>query len=732
LFALAASTVLVVSVAWAYVTSGGTGTGAAPVGALAAPTGVSGAPSGTDVVVTWTGVTAPGIGPLSYYVTRTPVPGATGVDVCGSPTAPLPSLPTTCTDTGAPAGTSTYEVTALFRTWTATSAPSGDVEVGRPTTTSLGLSASTVPYGAEATVTFSATVSSAAGGVPTGTVTVVAGDATLCSITLPGTACSSGATALGASGTAHEVTASYAGDGAYSGSTAPDAGLTVTPDTTSASVTATPDTVTVGFEDSAVLAATVTTTEGEALPSSESVTIGAGTTSCVAVLAPSAGGGHGTCRIGASSLDVSGTPYAVSASYPGDADLSGSLATAATGLSVVAAPTVTTTSLADATLTETGYLQVLAVDGGSPPVTWSVVGGNLPAGLALDPESGTVSGDVGPDAVTATFTVDALDGSGAVARATLTITVDDAPVITTGSLDPAVAAEAGYTQTLTATGGAPDLTWSIAIGVLPVGLALDPDTGVISGDVAPAATTETFVVAVTDANGIVGSEELTLPVTTAFVQQYTAARASGNHASLTAVLLAPVAAGDTLVLSLAQPCTTSTGTPTASPVTGATWDGAGFTEAVATGCTADGDAELWYLVGTGSATGTSATTVTVTLATAATVPFLDVVEYRGVGRFDPAPGASRAETGSTSSVSPGPATPSSPGELVVTSAFLGRATPSTLSTQLYPFALLNQTSPDEGFGAYLVDPVTSPLTYTFAQSAPAAWSAVIGAFSLAP
>ncbi|NIL95709.1 MAG: hypothetical protein GTO62_00820, partial [Planctomycetales bacterium] len=38
-----------------------------------------------------------------------------------------------------------------------------------------------------------------------------------------------------------------------------------------------------------------------------------------------------------------------------------------------------------------------------------------------------------------------------------------------------------YSQTLAATGGTSPLAWSISVGTLPAGLALDSVTGVISG-----------------------------------------------------------------------------------------------------------------------------------------------------------------------------------------------------------------------------------------------------------
>jgi hypothetical protein len=729
-----APAVLVASVAWAFFTSGGSGSGSAPVARLAAPTAVVGTATGADVAVRWTGIVAPGSGTVGYYVTRTAVPSGTPVAACGSPASPLPAAPTSCTDSPVAAGTSSYAVTAVFRTWTSASAPSDPVVVGRAvSTTSLALSAPNTVYGAEAAVTVTVAVGGDVPFTPTGTVTVTSGGAVLCTLTLPASTCAPAATALAASGVAHTVTASYGGDAEFTGSTAPVRDLLVTPDTTTTTAAAVPGTVTVGYEDTSTLTASVATGNGEDLPATgEQVTIAVGTASCLADLIPGGSGGRGSCTLGASALAPDQTPYAVATTYIGDTDLAGSSSAAAGGLTVAAAPVVTTTAVADATRTQTGYFQILTVDGGSPPMVWSVTAGVLPAGLSLDPASGAISGDVDPAAVTEGFTVRADDRSGAWAEATVTLTVDDAPVITTTSLAPAKGAEAGYSQALAATGGAPPLSWAVTQGALPVGLDLDPSTGIISGNVDPATTSHTFTVSVTDANGVSALRVLTIVVNLPFVQQMTIPRAGGNHSSFAAVLSGPVAAGDTLVLSLAQPCATAAGTPVASPVTGATWDGTDFAVAVATGCTANGDAELWDLVDTGSASGSAATTVTVTLAAPATVPFLSVAEYTGVTGSDTAPAAGSSSSGSSATVDPGPATPSAPGELVVSTGFVNRATLGTLSTQLAPFVLLNQTTPYQGFGSYLVDPATSPRGFTYTQSAPGPWSAAICTFALAP
>ena len=142
--ALAAIVVLlgVVAGAWAYFTSTGTGSASASVSTLVAPTGVTASVSGTAVSVSWTGVTAPTGGAVDgYYVQR--FAGSTPAPACGSSASnPLPATPTSCTDTGnpsgsgVPAGTYTYEVTAVWRSWSAQSVASNSVIVSGPSVTS--------------------------------------------------------------------------------------------------------------------------------------------------------------------------------------------------------------------------------------------------------------------------------------------------------------------------------------------------------------------------------------------------------------------------------------------------------------------------------------------------------------------------------------------------------------------------------------------------------------------
>jgi hypothetical protein len=117
--------------AWAYWTTHGTGSASANVGTLNAPTDVSVPSTASGAVhVTWTDSTlGDGVTPASgYYVTRTKNSDSSTANACGtSPSSLTSSTATSCDDTSVPDGTYHYTVTAVYRTWTATSAASGNV-----------------------------------------------------------------------------------------------------------------------------------------------------------------------------------------------------------------------------------------------------------------------------------------------------------------------------------------------------------------------------------------------------------------------------------------------------------------------------------------------------------------------------------------------------------------------------------------------------------------------------
>ncbi|WP_140395106.1 beta strand repeat-containing protein [Arthrobacter sedimenti] len=105
-------------------TSAGTGTGSATTGFLAAPTSVIVPSTTTGVVpVSWTAPVG-ALTPVTYYVVRS----TNGVRSPACGTTPGSSITTTnCADSPSTAGPHTYTVTAIHRSWTSTSSPSGSV-----------------------------------------------------------------------------------------------------------------------------------------------------------------------------------------------------------------------------------------------------------------------------------------------------------------------------------------------------------------------------------------------------------------------------------------------------------------------------------------------------------------------------------------------------------------------------------------------------------------------------
>jgi hypothetical protein len=166
------------------------------------------------------------------------------------------------------------------------------------------------------------------------------------------------------------------------------------------------------------------------------------------------------------------------------------------------APNITTLILPDGTV-GTAYNQTLAATGGAGTLVWSPISGSLPSNLSLSP-AGVISGT--PTGTgTANFTVQVTDGFSQTDTQALSITIVDVPVppdITTTSagLLPNGIADGltPYSRTLEAIGGTGALKWSILSGALPTGVALDPDTGVISG-LPSVAGTFNFTPQVTDA-----------------------------------------------------------------------------------------------------------------------------------------------------------------------------------------------------------------------------------------
>jgi hypothetical protein len=139
------------------------------------------------------------------------------------------------------------------------------------------------------------------------------------------------------------------------------------------------------------------------------------------------------------------------------------------------------------------YSAALTENGGIAPYTWSFAGGSLPPGLTVNP-SGSVTGTVGDAPGSYTFTAAVTDATGLTTGETLTIDVLAPVSVATTSLPDAVAG-ASYNAPLTATGGTTPYTWSLFEGLLPPGLAVNPN-GSITGTVTASSAGESFPVTI--------------------------------------------------------------------------------------------------------------------------------------------------------------------------------------------------------------------------------------------
>ncbi|MFZ2281454.1 MAG: putative Ig domain-containing protein, partial [Prosthecobacter sp.] len=125
------------------------------------------------------------------------------------------------------------------------------------------------------------------------------------------------------------------------------------------------------------------------------------------------------------------------------------------------------------------YSQTVTASGGSSAYTYAVVSGTLPAGLSLNTSTGVVSGT--PSSQTSgNVTIRATDANGCQGTQAMTFAMGCPAITISTTMLPLGTVGSAYSQTLAATGGSGNYTWSVTSGTLPAGLTLSSG-GVLSG-----------------------------------------------------------------------------------------------------------------------------------------------------------------------------------------------------------------------------------------------------------
>ncbi|MFE9771725.1 beta strand repeat-containing protein [Streptomyces sp. NPDC005931] len=396
--------------------------------------------------------------PVTFTATVSPVaPGA------GTPTGTVTftfgdgSAPQTVPLAGGTATVTHAYTTTTGSPFTVTAAYSGDgsftASQGTDTQT-VGVSDTTTtvvsspdPSVVGQPVTFTATVAPVApgAGTPTGTVVFDFGDG---SPAQSGTLVDGTATVThaytSAGGSPFTVTATYAGNGDFTGSSGTDT-HTVDPSATTTTVTTAPDPSAVGQE------VTVTATVAPVAPGSGTptgnVTIDFGDGS-PAVTVSLAGG---TASVTHTYTSTSGTPYVVSATYGGDADFAGSSGSdtqtvnaAATEVTLASAPDP---SVVGEPVTFTASVAAVAPGAGSPTgaVTFDFGDGSAPQTVPVAGGTASVthtytSASGSPYTATATYGGDA-DFAGSSGSDTQTVNAAATEVTLASAPDPSVVGE---------------------------------------------------------------------------------------------------------------------------------------------------------------------------------------------------------------------------------------------------------------------------------------------------
>jgi hypothetical protein len=433
-------------------------------------------PYGTADTLSVTGLSADATGTVTF--------------TSGGSTLCVATLPSIGCDTVMSLAPAAYPVTATY---------SGDSNYDSATVTGASFTVTKADTAmsesaAPATIAYGAQDTLSVAGLPadaTGTVTFTSGGATLCTATLPAISCQTLST-LGA-GT-YPVTATYSGDANDNGTNANGASFTVTAADVSFSETAAPSSVAYGTSDTLSTtglpadatgivtftsgAATLCTATLPAISCQTSTTLGAGTYPVTATYAGD-GNHHGGVATGASFAVTQADPSMIESASPATISFGMQDTLSASGLPADATGTVTFfaggSALCSLTLPATGCETATTLAPGAYPV------------------SAVYSGDTDYEGLTAT------GASFTVTKADVFLTETASPhTIVYGSTDTLSAAglPAGATGTVTFTSGASTLcvatlTATSCATAATLTPATYPVTASYSGDVNDSAATAT-------------------------------------------------------------------------------------------------------------------------------------------------------------------------------------------------------------------------------------------------
>jgi hypothetical protein len=201
---------------------------------------------------------------------------------------------------------------------------------------------------------------------------------------------------------------------------------------------------------------------------------------------------------------LSGTPTAAGSStfVISATDANGAVAVRPLSITVSLVPSITTSSLSQATRLRPYSATIGASGGTGSGYAFSVTGGSLPAGMALA-SNGTISGTP-TSAGIFNFTVQVADSNNNTATSSLSLQVNNIVSVAPAGAITNTTVGRPVSATINATGGTAPITWS-STGSLPAGLTFS--NGTVSGT-PTAAGAWSITITATDANGSSASVNL--------------------------------------------------------------------------------------------------------------------------------------------------------------------------------------------------------------------------------